>query len=145
MLIFVIESDVQVNIHFFKVHKIVLPKLFEYFYLFFIIIILVESDYYVSLWRCLYFPQIDGKWSSWNDKTITINKRQCNGNLIYSTRKCDSPSPKYCGLTCGEHFIKVDIIPGFYFKILKSDFYFGNMLKIFNQKERKEKDSIYSL
>ena len=105
----------------------------------------MESDYYVSLWRCLYFPQIDGKWSSWNDKTITINKRQCNGNLIYSTRKCDSPSPKYCGLTCGEHFIKVDIIPGFYFKILKSDFYFGNMLKIFNQKERKENDSINSL
>ena len=82
------------------------------FYLILFFLIAVEEDYYVDLWKCLFFPQIDGKWSSWNDQTISINKQQCSGNLIYSTRKCDSPSPQYCGLTCGEHFIKVDIIPG---------------------------------
>ena len=92
----------------------------------------MESDYYVSLWRCLYFPQIDGQWSAWNDETVTINKQQCNGNLIYSTRKCDSPSPQYCGLTCGEHFMKVDIIPGLFFQ--SHIFYFKNF-KILSRSE----------
>ena len=100
-----------------------------FYYLILFFLIAVEEDYYVDLWKCLFFPQIDGKWSSWNDQTISINKQQCSGNLIHSTRKCDSPSPQYCGLTCGEHFIKVDILPGIKSFFRRFIYYFAGKQK----------------
>ena len=52
-------------------------------------------------------------WGSWISQHAThTNGKHCQGMLVYSSRTCDSPSPEYCGKTCGEKLFKIDILPG---------------------------------